>query len=130
MEVCKPAGITRIATRFINRVDLPIDGLDFDEYLAAPPKIPAGLPNVLVEFLVRLVIPQREAGSNVVLTQALESVNPDNKSVSVLIDIDAFKSIELEASSEQLWAHFHELRDIKNQTFFCSITQKTLELLK
>jgi uncharacterized protein (TIGR04255 family) len=130
LEICKPVGITRIATRFINRIDLPIDGLDFDEYLAAPPKIPAGLSNVLSEFLVRLVIPQGDTGIIVVLTQALESVNPDSRSVSVLIDIDAFKSVELDASSEQLWEHFRELRDLKNRTFFGSITPKTLELLK
>ena len=130
VSICRPEAITRVATRYINRIELPIEGLDFDDYLAAPPYIPKDLNGMLSEFLVRLVLPDVPSGASIALVQALEGPNIQKNVVPVIIDIDVFKSVDLDLSSNDLWELLGKLRDLKNRTFFSSITPKTLELLK
>jgi uncharacterized protein (TIGR04255 family) len=44
------------------------------------------------------------------------------------LDIDVFREVSLEPDSEKIWEILEELRNIKNNIFFKSITQKTKEL--
>ena len=130
VSICRPEVITRVATRYINRIELPVEGLDFDDYLAAPPRIPKNLGEMLSEFLVRLVVPDVPSGAIIALVQALEGPNIEKSTIPVIIDIDVFKAVELDLSSNELWELLGTMRDLKNQAFFGSITPKTLELLK
>jgi uncharacterized protein (TIGR04255 family) len=129
-EVCKPEAITRIATRFINRIDLPTDKLDFDDYLAAPPSIPKGLPSIFEHFLTRIVVPDETSGCHIAISQALDSPNPQTRTVPVLIDIDVYKEVELAIDSSVLWETLSRMRDLKNRAFFDSVTPKALELFR
>lgn len=128
VDACKPEAISRVATRFINRLDLPMHGLDFDDYLAAPPRIPKNLPETLKEFLVRLVIPD-ESGAEIALLQTLQGANPLTQTVQVLVDIDVYKIVEFEPTSPSPWELLAIMRRLKNTTFFGSITPKTLEMI-
>jgi len=129
-EVCKPEAITRIATRFINRIELPTDSLDFDDYLAAPPQIPKGLPQEISHFLTRIVLSAKESGSNIAIAQALEAPNVQERTVPVLIDIDVFKEVDMPIDSEQPWDLLSIMRDLKNCAFFDSLTPRALELFR
>ena len=127
----KPARITRVATRFINRIELPFKGeVDFDDYLTVPPSPPDGLAQNLGEFLTRIVVTDPKTGASVVLIQALEPFNPQNNTLPILIDVDVFKIVEMEPDGEDYWKLLASLRELKNQAFFSSITSKTLELIK
>lgn len=128
--VCKPEAITRIATRFINRIELPKEGLDFDDYLAAPPIIPKGLPQTFEGFLARIVMPHAETGSHIAMSQILEAGNPQAPTVPVIIDIDVFKETDLAVDADALWQILAKMRDVKNQAFFDSVTPKCLELFR
>lgn len=130
LQTCRPELVTRVATRYINRIELQLEGLNFDDYLAAPPRFPKALPEILSEFLIRLVVPDAETGASIAITQALEPPNLENKSISVLLDIDVFKSVELDCGSKEIWKLLAAFRDLKNRAFFGSLTDKTLELLK
>ncbi len=129
-EVCKPETVTRIATRFINRIELPIDALDFDDYLAAPANIPSGFPQTINHFLTRIVIPDKDSGSSVAIGQALETPNAETKTVPVILDIDVFKEVDLSIDSEEIWTLLTKMRDLKNRAFFSSLTPKALELFR
>lgn len=130
VDVAKPEAITRVATRYINRIELNAEGLDFDDYLVAPPGIPKSLPQVVSQFLARVVVIDKDSGASIVLTQALEPVNLANKTIPVIIDIDVFKEVAFAVDSEDYWQLLDQLRHLKNKAFFGSITDKTLELLK
>lgn len=130
LSISRPSAIIRVATRFINRLELPIDKLDFDEYLSTLPPIPKNLPNELSGFLVRTLIPDPNTGAEIAIAQALESPNMQTRTVTVLIDIDVFKTMEMEPASDDVWKLLNNLRDLKNRAFFGSITPKTVELFK
>jgi uncharacterized protein (TIGR04255 family) len=52
-ESISPLMITRLATRYINVIEMPY-GCSLGEYLKAPPKIPDGLNNEISGFLTRV----------------------------------------------------------------------------
>jgi uncharacterized protein (TIGR04255 family) len=118
------AAVTRIALRYINVLAVPV-GVDFDLYLTAGPRIPPGVPDVLIGFLHRVVIPFPHDGASAIITQALEQSNEATS--SVVLDIDVWRESRWQLDSPEIWATFDILRDIKNRIFFGSVTERALE---
>src|ERR1700682_2300871 len=123
-ELGSPKEVSRLAVRYINVLDVPV-GADFDLYLAAGPRIPPELPQVLNGFLHRVVIPFSTDGTTAIVTQAMEV--PSGAGVPVVLDIDVYYTCKLEVNSPAVWSEFDRLREIKNQIFFSSVTEKALE---
>lgn len=130
VSVAKPQAITRVATRYINRIDLNMAGLDFDDYLATPPNIPKSLPQAIREFLSRIVVRDEETDALLILTQALESPNVTAKTIPVIIDIDVLKEVTYPIESEDYWELLSKFRVLKNKAFFGCLTDKSLELFR
>lgn len=124
------ATIVRIAIRYINKINFPGPAVDFDEYLTAGPKIPKDLPQGLMEFLTRTVVPFDDHKALAVLTQAYEPTQPSSSYLPVILDIDVFHEGAYDSQEGEFWQILEDLHDLKNKIFFSSITEKTLELLK
>ena len=132
-DLMKPEAITRIATRFINQIEIPEPLTDFDDYLTAAPVIPKALPQAYSSFLTRMAIPDQINQVMIIITQTFQQgVTP--KVIPVVIDIDVFmeKLFENQAESwdTMAWDKIDSLRAIKNRVFFESITETTAELLE
>lgn len=126
-DVVTPIKIKRVATRFINVIRIPMVTLvDFDTVLTEAPQIPAGLPQALASFLSRIVIPYGDIKSVAIVTQAFEAM--EGKNVPITLDIDVFSAQPFDPKETEYWDILDKLRDIKNDIFFKSITDKTLEL--
>ena len=129
VKLAKPESVSRVGLRYINHLNMPFSGdkFDFDDYLTAPPRIPEGLPQGIVSFFYRVVMPEPSIGATAVIHQALESiVNP--KIVPVILDIDVFMQRDIEPDSDKIWEAFEQLHMLKNNVFFSYITEKTAEL--
>ena len=124
-EIVKPELITRIATRFINSIEIPLPMRDFSDYLTAAPSIPEKLPQGISSFFTRVVLPDPTTGAVAIVTHALESVVTP-KVVPIIIDIDVFIERIFE-NHEKAWATIDMLHDMKNLIFFESVTDKALE---
>lgn len=120
--------ITRIATRYINLMRIPIPIEDFAIYLTSPPIVPPGLPQGISSFLTRIVIPNPEIKSYVIVTHALD--RPEENFAPITLDIDAIKQCEYDPQSMDIWSDLENLRTFKNDVFFESITEKAAELFK
>lgn len=127
-DVARPDAIVRVATRFINRVEIPLPVGQIAEYFAAPPTIPTGLPPFVSEYFSRVVIGEPETEATVILTQALEPAGGGNNVLSCIVDIDVFKDVSLRPDSPDCWNLLTLFRSLKNRAFFASVTPKTLEL--
>jgi uncharacterized protein (TIGR04255 family) len=124
-----PVLITRIATRYINQLDIPLPIKDLENYLKAPPIIPKSAPQELHQFLTRVTL--RDPGSDVMahIIQALER-SPKRDCVTIILDIDVFKQKESGFAELEIWQTFKQLRDLKNRLFFDSITEETARLFE
>lgn len=127
--IVKPEFVSRIALRYINQIKIPLPLADFSEYLTAPPTIPEKLPQGLLGFLTQNVVEFSGEGAIAKVTQGLEDItNPDN--ITILLDIDVFRSEEFVPNSDVIWETFERLHNLKNKIFFESLTEKTMRLFE
>ena len=129
-EVAKPLGVTRIAVRYINRLELPVPILDFRDYLRTYPEVSPDLPQMLSGFVLQLQIPQEDIlDCMLILNEGLlESPKPDI--AGMLLDIDLFRPVTLSPTGDELWVALEELHVRKNAVFEACITDKTRELIR
>ena len=127
--VTKPAEITRVAVRYVNRIDIPLPLTNFGDYLRTFPQLSPDLPQGLSGYLMQLMIPLAEMKCEGIINQALiEPAKPGV--VSVVIDIDIFRATDLPANEEQLWTLLEQLRNAKNTVFEACITDDARRLFK
>jgi uncharacterized protein (TIGR04255 family) len=127
--VARPEAITRVAVRYVNRLDVPHPRADLKDYLRVLPDLPTGLPDTVSDFFMQLQVPQEALQSMLVLNVA--SLKPAPPGVaSILLDIDLFRATELPQEEASLWDFLERLRTRKNQVFEECITERTRELIR
>lgn len=124
----KPINITRIALRYINKIDLSLPFDKFQDYILNMPPIPYNLPQSFRNFFMQIDVPCDDEGTNVVLTETIEQAINDK--LPFILDIDAYKLGNIKKNMKSLQAEFEKLRKLKNQTFENCITNNTRELFK
>lgn len=127
LEYAKPVKITRIGTRYINHIKLPLPIEDFSEYLTAPPQIPEGMPKFFNGYLSRIRLKDPSQNIDVNVTQAIEEGTEEN-TITLILDIDAFINKPFSPEDQEVWEAFGKLRNMKNQVFFSSLKEKTLNM--
>jgi uncharacterized protein (TIGR04255 family) len=126
IESAKPLYVARLAVRYINRLRLPAP-VQLSKYLEAPPVLPLPIPQTIREFLTRVVVLDAEHSSSAIITQALEpSLEPTV--ATLLLDIDAIREATFVPDDPSMPQIFEQLRRLKNDIFFASITEKTVEM--
>ena len=126
----KPVLVTRLAVRYINSIEIPLKTIDYDDYLAAGPKVPQGLPQLLQRFFTRIEIPfpDREA---VAIVMQTPSDKKDPVNTGIILDIDVvYAATSLAPEDTRIYEILGALREIKNAVFLSSITEKTKELFR
>jgi len=126
----KPEKVTRIALRYINRMDLPLPFNDFKEYLLTVPEIAPGLPQGLASFFFRVVIPFDKAEAFATITETIAEGEESKGVVPVILDIDVFRAGTFSIVADKLWPTFDRLRELKNDLFFRTLTDKAKDLFK
>ncbi len=127
-ERLAPVRVTRVATRFINNLQLPMRlGGSFQEYLHKLVDVPDEAPQAVASFLQRFQLVDVQSNALVNLTLALEST-PTLGPAPVVIDVDAFIEKDLDPGGVELWVILEQLRALKNQCFFGSLTERAAEL--
>jgi len=124
-----PVEISRIAVRYINKLQLPGPGIELRAYLKTAPVVPPGAPGQVNGFASRLIIVDAEKGHAANVIQIMEST-ADPAALTTILDIDAYKDDLSNTSEEALLRDFSALRTFKNQIFFGSLGEKALELYR
>jgi uncharacterized protein (TIGR04255 family) len=127
VKLAYPELITRVALRYINRLEIPLPFKDFGEYITAPPAVPPNLSGGISSFLTRIVMPDPKLNATTIITQALEPIIGD-KVVSIILDIDVFKTGEFNPDGKEAWETISQLRHLKNKIFFESIAEEMAKL--
>jgi len=123
-EAAKPTKVVRIASRFLNRVQLPI-GESFEKTFLTNFVIGPTLPQSVGGYLLRVVIPFQEHNAIAIVTQSLEGNSTD-----CILDLDTFSEQPQGMAENEMWDRLDILRDVKNRLFFGSFTELALERFK
>jgi len=126
-----PAEIKRVGLRYINDIRLPITpSFDFDDYLTAAPRTPAGFPQAYFDFLIQMKLPTGVDGTTVDVTQATDAAGRSERELPLIIDVDV-GSHRLHATdarlADRLADTLQAMRNIKNRVFFGLITEQLAE---
>lgn len=123
-----PVEIARISLRFVNDLRLPVgDTFHFERYLTTSPRVPAGMPQEILDFLVQMTLPGGGDGLKVAVTQATEAGARTGADLPVIVDIDASYDRPIPVDSrlgERMGQTLETLRDLKNRTFFGLVTEE------
>jgi uncharacterized protein (TIGR04255 family) len=122
--IAEPQKIVRVASRFINCIHIPFGEL-FDKTFTTTFSIPSALPQTVVGFLLRIVIPFENEESWAIVTQSLSEGSQD-----CTFDLDAFAVTQDGFSESEAWIKLEQLRGVKNRLFFESLTPDVLERFK
>lgn len=129
LETTKPQSVERIATRFINNLRLPMRvGDSFEDYLFKFGDVPDGVPQSISSFTHSLSVHEREKQASVNLTVSLQPSQEIRPELPVIMDIDVFAFRKFSPRDTNIWTCLDDLRKIKNDCFFGSITEKAAEL--
>ncbi len=128
-KVIKPSRVTRLAVRYINRIEIPLPVADFRDYVLTGLELAEGLPQGLEEFFFRIVVPNPD---NSRMKAAINSTfeNPKDEKLPYIFDIDAFTPVDLDPENSEIWSILESLRDYKNLIFFSSMSEKAKELFR
>lgn len=130
IEIASPEVVTRVALRYINRIEIPLPIKDFKEYILTTPEIAPDLPQGLDSFFMRMVIPDPKAQAVAIITETVEPIDESNKRLPLIFDIDVFRAVAFNVQDNLMWETFESLHDLKNEIFFKSITPKAKELFR
>lgn len=125
----KPERVVRIATRFINRLELPDTKLDFDDYFTISPRLPDGIPSQLSAFSTALQIPGVAEHTLAAVRVAFDGASVKD-TVPVILDLDIIRELDVDPNDDQVRVEIEELRPIKNAVFFGSLTEKAVEVFE
>lgn len=129
VEVAHPKAVIRLALRYINVLQLPFKGGDdFRRFLTAAPDMPDDSPQRLIsDFVTRVTFLDPDRRAKAIVTQQLQLAPAKGGPIPFVIDIDVFQEAEIGIHREQLEPRLQSLRQMKNDLFFSSLTEETLE---
>jgi uncharacterized protein (TIGR04255 family) len=128
VKLLAPKRVERIATRFINNLQLPLDpGASFQTYINKLIDVPDGAPQAVEAFFQRFRLVDIATAARVYLTLALDAAPAGNRA-PVILDVDAFVAADLKPMDETIWTTLERLRELKNSSFFGTITDSAAEL--
>lgn len=121
--------VTRVAVRYINRIDIPRPISEINDYLRVGPKVSADLQHPISGMFMQLTFPQTDISCTAILTEAFGNPTVPNN-VSVILDIDLFRDRDVPQDDPGIWEMFEVLHERKNAIFEACITDKTRELFQ
>jgi len=125
-SLAKPTQLSRIAVRYINRMGVS-GNRNISDFLTAPPVPPKPIPSVIRDFLTRIHVADESHNLAAVIVQALEPQFDPNV-MSLLLDIDAYHETSIAPNDPDIPALFQQLRELKNEIFYASITEICAEM--
>jgi uncharacterized protein (TIGR04255 family) len=119
-----PTELARIGVRYINRIDVPLDGtgqIRVEKYLRISPQLPDDLGEPMSNYAMQVVLPLGSDNCNLVLNSS-SVPSPLVGFASFVLDVDVFRETNLPGTDDELWALLNKIRDHKNRVFEGCIT--------
>jgi uncharacterized protein (TIGR04255 family) len=136
---CSVAGIesvTRVAIRYINRIDVPgAASIKLEDYLRTYPEVSADWPEegLMSNFFMQMQLWQEDLGCWLVVNEAPD-MPPAEGVMSIRLDFDLFREQFEDPwrtdDDEAVWEFLERLHDRKNEIFEATITETTRRLIR
>lgn len=126
-EIVKPETVTRVATRFVNRLRMP-ERYETSEYFTTPLEMAPGVQGLMASFNYFYVL-AADSRTFAGVRLANEAVSPGQEHSTVLFDIDCYIPETRSPEDDKITDDLSALRTLKNNVFFRTLTPMFLEEL-
>lgn len=99
--------LSRLGIRYINRIDVPVDdrpSIRLQDYLSLHPQIPPIGVGPMLGYIMQVTLPTSDPNWTATITSALVTPPPVPNHMSLLLDIDVFRSEAIPVSDDELWS--------------------------
>ena len=122
--------VTRVATRFINRILVPLDHdrVELDDYFALGTKDPHDESLVFANFISNQFFIDLKTGFGANINIAGQPVV--NEKLPIILDIDVFEQRPDQLAATDPFSILTTMREVKNRLFLRSLRPNALELFK
>jgi uncharacterized protein (TIGR04255 family) len=123
--------LKRVGIRYINRIDVPIkraEILDIETYLNLNPRVPDFSRQPITGYVVQATRPTDLEHWSASITSTIMSPPPLINHVSMILDIDVFRTAEIPGRDSDLWNCIDAARPLKNAIFESCITDEARKL--
>lgn len=130
----KVKNVTRVALRYINRIDIPGSSVELENYVRTLPQVPNDMPNDGDQrsFFMQLQLWQDDIDCMLIINEA-PVAPPNGKTTSIQLDFDLYREQFEEPwqanDDVAIWGFLEQLHDRKNEAFEASITDTTRGLI-
>jgi uncharacterized protein (TIGR04255 family) len=123
--------IARLGIRTINRIDVPLDQsvISLETFLNFYPQVPDISPAAMVEYMMQVTVPTSVEHWTATITSTPVKPPALLDHMSLLLDIDIFRTEKIPSKGSDLWAVIDDARAIKNDIFERCITDETRRLI-
>jgi uncharacterized protein (TIGR04255 family) len=129
-KMFNPSNITKISLKYINRIMLSADGIDFSRYFKTGITVEPSL-NLKIDRAFFSFQAKGKNGNDVgEVTFVTDTEASRNGNISVLFNVETIHPQELAPDLKRVRACLSDLRNFKNDLFFLSITDETKGLFR
>lgn len=124
--IIKPEAVTRIAARYINKIDFSGSTPNLKEYLIHQPLEFSVFAEMKVDaFRNSFYFNEIKGGYSAIVN--IGTIESENKSKQLLVDVDVYKAVNIAPEFTFVNEILGEIRALKNEIFFGLLTDKALE---
>jgi uncharacterized protein (TIGR04255 family) len=123
--------VARLGVRTINRIDIPLEqrpAIMLQNYLNFFPQVPPISTAAMVGFLMQVTKPTVVPVWTATITSTLIGPPPIINHLSLLLDIDLFRTEGIPYRGDELLLAFDQIRSVKNEIFEQCITDESRRL--
>ena len=118
--------IPKISLRYINKIKLNLP-VKFEDYFNVSNMGGDSLEYDLYDFFTKYLIYSKKYDSFANIVLAKDNSYNENDKFEIVLDIDAFKELEV---NHNIWELFEHLRGLQNEVFFNVLTERTIKLFE
>lgn len=123
--------IDRIGIRYINRIDIPVNrrpAIRLEDYIKLHPQIPPIGSGPMLGYMMQVTLPTSDPRWRATITSAHVMPPPVPENMSLLLDVDVFRTEDLPVNDGEFWSVIDQARVIKNAIFENCITDEARRL--
>ncbi|MFO7917639.1 MAG: TIGR04255 family protein [Anaerolineae bacterium] len=129
ISVAEPEQIRRIGLRYINRIKIPKERINLEEYFDFRPFVGSKLPQELSGFMIGIQS-EYDNGQNNLRLQLKSSTADDPESTAYLLDLDYFTSQPTNVSMEEVLMWIEKAHNRIQRAFEGCLTDKLRKLFE
>jgi len=127
LEVANPKGAQRIGLRYINRIEIPGQRIELEDYFEFRPFVGPHLPQDFGSFIVGIQVPYEDSRDTLRLQLANASVETPN-TVAIMLDLDYFVARPGEVPLDNVFEWVDVAHNFVEEAFEACITDRLRQM--